>query len=407
MFIKRGIAKAIKNSRGENSIEVSIETINGIFIASAPSGKSKGKNEVPDYNERGVIWSIKLLNHFLKKLENKNILLRSLSDLAILNKPLSAFESSFGKLGGNTRYALETALLKAAAKENKKELWEFVHHSVSKKPIKIPMPIGNCIGGGLHSQGIRGKKPDFQEFLLIPDEKRFSTAVTKNIKAYGYAKKLLKKREKHFFIKRNDEGAWNTSKTNEETVGIIKEVAEKFKVRIGLDVASSTFYDSKGYYRYQNKELMRDRLEQIEFVKSLVEQYGLFYVEDPINEEDFSGFKELLAQVNKNKTLIVGDDLTTTNLKRVDRAFRTEAINAMIIKPNQIGSILEVAKVVEFCKKNKIVTIFSHRSGETMDDSLSDYAIGFGADFIKTGIYGPERLIKLRRIMQIEKHLFD
>ena len=119
--------------------------------------------------------------------------------------------------------------------------------------------------------------------------------------------------------------------------------------------------------------------------------------------------KEVLNAVKekkKSKTLIVGDDLTTTNLKRVHRAVQGGAINAMIVKPNQIGSILEVKKVVEFCKKNDIVMIFSHRSGETMDDTLADYCVGFGGQFMKAGIYGRERLIKLKRVIDIEKALF-
>jgi enolase len=406
MFIKKGWARIIKNSRKEKTVEVVIKTLKGVFVASAPSGKSKGKHEVQDYNERGLVWSVKLANQFLEKLEDKNLSIRRVQDLEILNKPIQDFERSFGRLGGNTRYVIESAMLKAAAKEDRKELWQFVHDSTGFGPIKIPMPVGNCIGGGLHSVGIKGKKPDFQEFLLIPNEKRFSTAITKNIHAYSYAEKLLRKRNKVFFLKRNDEGAWNTSTTNEETLGILKEVADKFDLRIGLDIASSSFCNKQGYYQYKNKELFRDRMEQIEFMKRLAGTYNIFYLEDPLNEEDFSGFKELLAQVSKKNTLIIGDDLTTTNLKRVERAVRAGSINAMIIKPNQIGSLLEVVKVVDFCKKNKIKMIFSHRSGETMDDAIADYAVGFGADFIKTGIYGPERLVKLRRIIQIERVLF-
>ncbi|MBP7708219.1 hypothetical protein KA107_00920 [Candidatus Pacearchaeota archaeon] len=406
MFIKRGEARIIENSRREKTIEVSIKTMNGTFVASAPSGKSKGKHEVLDYNERGIVWSVKLLNNLFKRMENKNWSLRKVQDLEILIKPLHEFETAFGKLGGNTRYALETAILKAAAKENKKQLWEFIHDSVGTRPVKMPMPVGNCIGGGLHSAGIKNFKPDFQEFLLIPQEKRFSTAVTKNIEARLYAKKLLKKKNKTFLIKKNDENAWNTATTNEETLEILGEVADKFSLRIGIDVASSTFCNENGYYHYKNKALTRDRRDQIEFMKNLIEKYQIFYVEDPLNEEDFSGFKELLAQIDPKKTLIAGDDLTTTDLKRVYRALGSKAINSMIVKPNQIGSMLEVVKVVEFCKKNGIKMIFSHRSGETMDDALADYAVGFGADFIKAGIYGPERLIKLRRVMQIEKEIF-
>jgi enolase len=140
-------------------------------------------------------------------------------------------------------------------------------------------------------------------------------------------------------------------------------------------------------------------------MRRLIERYNLVYVEDPLDEEDFSGFKELMAKIKNKDTMIVGDDLTTTNIHRTERAFRAGAINAMIIKPNQIGSLIEVKKVVEFCKKNKIKTIFSHRSGETMDYILADLAFGFQADYIKTGIYGRERLIKLKRLIDIEKKM--
>ena len=126
-----------------------------------------------------------------------------------------------------------------------------------------------------------------------------------------------------------------------------------------------------------------------------------------MNEEDFSGFKQLLSSVRefRKSSMIVGDDLTVTNPDIVKRAIRDKCINAMIVKPNQVGSILKVKQVVEFCKKNDIKMIFSHRSGETMDDTLADYAVGFGADFIKTGIYGRERLINLKRVIDIEKRV--
>jgi enolase len=293
---------------------------------------------------------------------------------------------------------MEGAFLRAAAADNGKELWEFINDDVNSglRP-KIPMPVGNCIGGGLHSKPINGKRPDFQEFLLIPKEKSFARAITVNLRAYDLAKKLLQSG------KRNDESAWRTNKPNEEVLEVLKAVAKHYKLRIGLDVAASSFYGG-GYYRYKNKDLIRDKVDQADYIERLVKKFGIFYVEDGMHEDDFGGFKEVLNNVSK-RTLIVGDDLTTTNLKRVRRAVEGNAINAMIIKPNQIGSILEVKKVVQFCKRNNIKMIFSHRSGETMDDILADYCVGFGGQFIKTGIFGKERLIKLKRVIEIEKSL--
>jgi len=427
MFVKEVKPSLVKNSRGERSVQVELETYEGKFTVSAPSGKSKGKNEVQAYSSKGVGHSLKMLNVFCRSLVHKNFLIKKIDDLKQLVGLMKRFEARYlsssrdtsgeAKFGGNVNYVMESVFLKAAAADNGKELWEFINDDVNDglRP-KMPMPVGNCIGGGLHSKMVKGKRPDFQEFLLIPKEKTFSRAVTVNLRAYDEAKHLLKTRKK------NDENAWMTDKTNEEVLEILKKVAKKHKMRIGLDIAASSFYE-RGYYKYKNKELIRDKVDQADYIEGLIKKFGIFYVEDGMQEEDFSGFKEILNAVNgsaacgipskkgtkvpssSSKILIVGDDLTTTNMRLVRRAVSAGAINAMIVKPNQIGSMIEVKNVVNFCKKHDITMIFSHRSGETMDDTLADYCVGFGGKFIKTGIYGRERLIKLKRVMEIEKKL--
>ncbi len=398
MFIKEVVPSFVKNSRGERGVQIEVVTYEGRFKCSAPSGKSTGKAEVVSYHEKGIGHSMKMLRAFCPKLEGENFIMKRVDDLKAMTNLMRKFEARHGKFGGNVNYAMEGAFLRAAAADNGKELWEFINDDVNNglRP-KMPMPVGNCIGGGLHSKTIKGKKPDFQEFLLIPKEKTFSRAVTVNLRGYDLAKKLLQSG------KRNDESAWRTNKPNEEVLEVLKAVAKHYKLRIGLDVAASSFYGG-GYYRYKNKDLIRDKVDQADYIERLVKKFGIFYVEDGMHEDDFGGFKEVLNNVSK-RTLIVGDDLTTTNLKRVRRAVEGNAINAMIIKPNQIGSILEVKKVVQFCKRNNIKMIFSHRSGETMDDILADYCVGFGGQFIKTGIFGKERLIKLKRVIEIEKSL--
>lgn len=413
MFIEEVDARIIKNSRGDRTIEVKITTHIGKFIASAPSGKSKGKYEVSEWNERGIEYSLKLLGSFGRFVKHKNFLFKDFEGLRDFHSEIKKFEAKLGWLGGNVTYALEVAFLRAAAAEKGKNLWEFVYDSFpvldkkgkTKKP-SMPMPVGNCIGGGMHSQPLDGKKPDFQEFLLIPKEKTFSKAVTNMIYTYQYAGKLLKKYERRILMKRNDEGAWRTALNNEQVLDILEEAGKKFKVRIGIDMATSTFFD-KGYYHYKNKELIRDKKDQIEYVKKLIGKYNFIYLEDPVDEDDFAGFNEILGYVrNSDKdSLIVGDDLTVTHPTRVRNAVKDLSVNAVIIKPNQVGSLLEVGSIVKFCKENNVKMIFSHRSGETMDDALADFAVGFQADFIKTGIHGPERLIKLKRVMDIEKGL--
>lgn len=400
------------------SIEVSVHTYEGVFKCSAPSGKSTGKTEVACYNKNGIKYSMELLRKFCKTIEGQNLIIKKIDDIKILNEHMIRFEKKFGKLGGNVWYSLEGAFLRAAAADTGRELWEFINDDVNNglKP-KFPMPVGNTIGGGLHSKKVNGKRPDFQEFLLIGNEKTFGKAVTKNFRAYEYAKKLLAKPPvgsgwsvvggrliKEWRRLRNDEGAWMTSRTNEEVLEIMERVSRRYGLKIGLDIASGSFYD-KGYYNYENKKFIRDKLDQVEYVLKLIKKFGIFYIEDSMYEEDFASFKAVLAGTSKmrGKRLVVGDDLTTTHLKRLERAFRSKSINAIIIKPNQVGSILEVRKVVDYCKKKGIVMIFSHRSGETMDDILGDYVVGFGGDFLKAGIYGKERLVKLKRVMDIER----
>ncbi len=407
MFVKSMNVGFVKNSRGRRSIEIVLETYEGKFRCSAPSGKSTGKTEVACYNKKGIGYSGRLVRAFCKRLIHRNFIIKKLGDLKGLNEEMRRFENRFGKFGGNVWYALEGAFLKGAAADSGRELWEFINDDLNggRKP-KMPMPVGNCIGGGLHSKKIHGKRPDFQEFLLIGKEKRFGRAVTKNLRAYEYAKSLLKKTEKKWRVRRNDEGAWATSLSNEDVLEIMRRVGKRYGLRIGLDVASGSFYE-KGYYRYNNKDLVRDKVDEVDYMGKLVRKFGIFYLEDGMDEEDFGGFKALLNNIEKNrmKSLVVGDDLTTTHLKRVQRAVRGKSINAMIIKPNQVGSILEVKRVVEYCRKNGIVMIFSHRSGETMDDILGDYCVGFGGSFLKAGIFGRERLVKLKRVMDIEKSL--
>ncbi len=405
MFIKEVKSKFIKNSRGRRTISIKLRTYHGTFTASAPSGKSTGEHEVSAYNPAGKDKSLSLLRHFCRLINGKNIFIKSLSDLEKLWVFIDRFEKSFGSLGGNITYALESVFLKAAASEEKKELWRFIKDSVNPETkTKMPMPVGNCIGGGLHTR-TKHKVPDFQEFLLIPSEKSFRQAITKNIRAYHFANILLNGRMSKR-PKTNDEGALVANKTNEEALEILRHVADKYNLKIGLDVAACSFLKNN-YYEYKNKKLIRDRLDQIDYIERLIKKFDIFYTEDPLDEEDFSGFKQILATTNKyrHKHLIVGDDLTTTNPERLSRAIRSKSINAIIVKPNQIGSLLKVAKVMAVAKKHKIKTIFSHRSGETMDTGLADYAVGFGANFVKMGIMGKERLVKHKRLMEIEKEL--
>jgi len=376
MLIKEVRACKIKDSRGDYTIEVSVNKAR----ASSPSGKSRGKHETKPY-KKSIDWNIKFLNTTKFDLE-----INSFSDL----KKVESFIEKKAKIkdakqfGADALFALESAVLKALAKSQKKQLWQIIN----PKAKCFPVPLGNAIGGGLHSKKFK-VHPTIQEFLIIPGEK----SAAKNVKVMQTVYKHLKKISKSKSV--NDEGALQVPLSDEDILDILYMYIGV--VRIGLDVAATSFY-KKGSYCYKNKCL--DRKAQIYYINHLIKKYKLLYVEDPLEEEDFSGF----TKISKN-TMVCGDDLTATHKNRLKKAIRNKSINAMIIKPNQNGSLVELKEIFEICRKHKIKTVLSHRSGETMDDALADYAFGFQADFIKTGISTKWRKVKLTRLIKIEKSL--
>jgi enolase len=241
-------------------------------------------------------------------------------------------------------------------------------------------------------------KPDFQEFLLIPKANSVQKSFEINKKIKEEIKYFLKKKDEKFLEGKTDENAWATTLNEKE----ILEILTKFNVSLGVDIAASSFHKRKKY-NYENPRLKRSEEEQFKYLINLIKNFDIFYIEDPFGEEDFESFAKLLKKFPDK--LIVGDDLVTTNLKRLKQAIKIKAINAIIVKPNQIGSLIEVKSVCELAKKNKISLVFSHRSGETEEDILADLAFGFGADFFKCGIEGDVREKKIKRLIEIERSL--
>src|SRR3990167_6090756 len=377
MVVVKGVfGKTILDSRKEKTIQVLLKTDVGEFSASSPNGKSRGKYEKEPY-KKSIDNDIKTLRKFSDYFSEEVI--EEFSDLLGVEDTVGDF------VGANTLFAFESAILKAMSKEQKKDIWKLVNG----EGRKFPRLVGNCIGGGKHSHN--EKKPDFQEFLLIPKEKTVK-------ESFELIKKIKDNLKHEFKDKKNDEDAWETSLNEKEVLDIVK----KLQVPFGVDIAASTFH-KRHKYIYENPALKRTREEQIEYLSSLIKNLELFYVEDPFEENDFESFSKLLKRFPNR--LIVGDDLTVTNPERLKKAISMKSVNALIVKPNQIGSLIEVKNVCELARKNNIKTIFSHRSCETTENILADLAFGFQADFIKTGITGKEREAKIRRLIEIEKNL--
>ena len=383
VMIKGVSAKAIKDCRGEKTISVTIETNVGKFSASSPSGTSTGKNEAKIYRktlEEDIKTLKKFEDYFSEEIIETFDDLRRIED--IVDK----------HVGANTLLALEYTVLKSLAKKNKKEIWELINFSAKK----FPRLVGNSVGGGGHSRV--DKKPDFQEFLLIPNLKSVKENFEKNKKIKKEIEFSLKDKDKNFKSKKNYENAWITSLNEKEILDILKN----FKINLGVDIAASGFFKRKNYL-YQNPMLKRTAEEQFNYLCNLIENFNIFYIEDPFGEEDFDSFAKLLKKFPDR--LIVGDDLIVTNVKRLKKAIEKKSVNAIIVKPNQCGSLLEVRDVCKLAKENNIKIVFSHRSGETEENILADIAFGFGADFFKCGINGKEREAKLKRLIEIEESL--
>ncbi|MBW6442538.1 hypothetical protein K0A97_02000 [Patescibacteria group bacterium] len=395
VLIKKVSAKHIPDSRKEKTIFVEINTNVGSFSGSSPTGKSTGKYEAKPYKknlEKDIETIKKFSDYFSDEIIDTFDDLRRVEDIAD------------GHFGANTLFALESAILKALSKEKKKEVWELLNPALQKEreSLILPRPVGNCIGGGKHSDSKENpnKRPDFQEFLLIPKEGSIKSDFEVNKRIKKELESFLSKKDKQFKKKRNDEDAWETTLNEKEILELLSSLKGNFD--LGVDVAASGFYKRKKY-QYYNPLLQRKKEEQFLYISNLIKNYNVFYIEDPFEEEDFESHAKLLEKFPES--LIVGDDLIVTNYKRFEKAIKTKSVNAIIVKPNQNGSLMEVKRICQLAKSNNIKIVFSHRSGETEEGILADLAFGFQAEFFKAGITGKEREIKMKRLIEIEKKL--
>ncbi len=385
VVLKTVSAKKVLDSRKEYTIKISITTDFGKFSASSPNGKSTGKFEAKPYKkslEEDIIAIKSFRDYFSKDILEKFEDLRRIEDIVK------------NSVGANTLFALESAVLKALSKEKKKEIWQLINPNAKK----FPRLVGNCVGGGLHSELLEEKRPDFQEFHLIPKGRIVKSSFEKNLKDKKSIGFSLKEADKNFNFTRNDENAWRTSLNEKEVLEVLKKTSSPR----GIDVAASSFYKRKKYH-YQNPKLDRTVDEQIFYISNLIENFNLQFIEDPFDEEDFESFSKLLKRFPDR--LIVGDDLTVTNKERLKKAIELKSINAIIIKPNQTGSLLDVRDVCKLAKEKQLKLVFSHRSGETGESILADLCFGFEGDFFKSGITGKVREVKIKRLIQIQKSL--
>jgi enolase len=397
------IARKVFNIRGQETIEVDITTNSGFGRASAPAGESRGKAEVVYYPQGGVDQAIKKVEELIAP----EIVGLNTDFQEEIDKTLHEIDGSkdFRVIGGNTAFAISLANVEAAANSYGMLLFQFLAGQVVRE---LPYPLGNAISGGKHAYG---KSPDIQEFLAIPyGADSFLEAAEANAQIHRLIGAVLRKKDKLFGGGRSDEGAWIANIGDLDALKILADTCANvenelgFECGFGLDVAASTMWNEKQEsYIYQKEGKKRDSGEQIEYILGLIKKHHPVYVEDPLHEKDFEGFAELTKKVKD--CLIVGDDLFTTNVERLNHGIKMGAANGVIIKVNQVGTLTDALETIETAKRNGYVPVMSHRSGDTCDWHIAHLAVAFKCPIIKTGIVEGGRIAKINELIRIEQFL--
>ncbi|MHB8587095.1 MAG: phosphopyruvate hydratase [Thermoplasmatota archaeon] len=391
-------ARQILDSRGHSTIEVDIITEDGFGRAAAPSGASTGIHEVQSWPDGGVAQALAAANGIV----GPELIGANAADQRGIDELLETLDGTpnFARLGGNLAVAVSLAVARAAADGAGMPLFRYLGGAMVER---LPRPFGNVLGGGAHAVG----GTDIQEFMAVSLGPTFSESAFANALVHKKVKERLKKDLPTIALGKGDEGAWVAPVANEIALKIVSECCTAvqsevgFDVRVALDVAATELYKD-GVYTYKDRRLKPQ--EQVDFLAGLVEDYNLFSIEDPLAEDDWESWTAFTCKV-ADRCLVVGDDLFTTNPERILRGINSKAANALLVKPNQIGTLSRTIDAVNLAHEQGWQTIVSHRSGETTDATIAHLAAAFGSIGIKTGAVGGERIAKLNELIRIEEEL--
>ncbi|MCK4933178.1 phosphopyruvate hydratase [Candidatus Bathyarchaeota archaeon] len=401
--IKKIMARKIFNSRGEETIEVDIETRSGFGRAAAPAGASKGLAEVEYYPEGSVEGAVRIVHEVIAP----RLLGMNANEQEQIDNFLREIDGTenFQKIGGNTAYAVSLCAAKATADSYQLMLCEYLGGYLA---YELPYPLGNVLSGGKHAHG---RAPDIQEFLVLPiHAETFWDAAKANVTFHRKVGENLRKTKSTFTSGRSDEGAWIADITNDEAFTLMtqacSEVSDElgFQCRVGVDVAASSLWNPKEKcYDYSHEKVKRTPEEQAEYVTDLIGSHNLIYVEDPFHEEDFENFASLTKSTKG--CLICGDDLFVTNVKRLELGIKKAAANSVIIKPNQIGTLTAAWQAAKKARESLYAPVVSHRSGDTVNAEIAHLAVAFHCPIIKTGVIEGARIAKIDELIRIEEML--
>jgi len=410
-LIEKVFAREILDSRGNPTVEVEVSTNLGVIgRASVPSGASTGEYEAIElrdkntkrYLGRGVKKAIRNVN---------NVIADNVKGLPVTNQKnidqiMIDLDGTHNKsnLGANAILGVSLAVAHAGALSKSMPLYQYLGERQGN--YLLPLPMMNILNGGSHADN----SVDIQEFMVVPaSASSFSEALQMGTEIFHNLKSVL--RSKKLATSVGDEGGFAPNlKSNEEAIEVVIEgiMNAGFNpgedVYIALDVAASELYENKKY-NLSSEDKVLDSDGMIQYLTTLVDQYPILSIEDGLHEDDWEGWKNLNCNLGK-RVQIVGDDLTVTNIERLERSIKEKSINAILIKLNQIGTVTETVEAIKLAKKNNFGAIISHRSGETEDTTIADLSVSMGMGQIKTGSASrTDRICKYNQLLRIEEEL--
>ena len=407
--IKQIKAREILDSRGNPTIEVECITDKGVFIDSVPAGASRGEREAVElrdggikYNGKGVSKAVETVNKIIAPkiigLDSENQ--KQIDELMI---DLDG-TSNKSKLGANSILGVSMVICRAGAESKNLKLYEYIsllQCGRYKRKYKIPKCCFNVINGGKHA----GNNLSFQEFMIVPLALNFKEELRMASETYYVLKGKLKKSYSANAINIGDEGGFAPPIDVPEValgniVGSIESAGFEGSIKIILDVAATSFFKD-GYYSLSTGGYNKN--EFIEYYGDLISTYPIIGIEDPLEENDWEGFKEITEKMGK-EVIIIGDDLLVSNVEYIKKAKQENSCNAVLLKLNQVGTVTELINSANLAKEYGWKTVVSHRSGETTDDFIADLAVGINSDYMKSGAPARgERVCKYNRLLKIEE----
>ena len=407
--------RQILDSRGNPTVEVDVFCGDIMGRAAVPSGASTGEYEAVELRDGGDKYLGKSVTKAVKNVNNiisKELVGKSCNDLAGIDQFLIDLDGTNNKsnLGANAILGVSLACAHLASKISNEPLYKYLG---GQEANLLPVPMMNIINGGSHSDAPIA----FQEFMIRPvGADSFSESLRYGAEIFHTLKSIIKSKKLSTAV--GDEGGFapNFTGGTEEAIDTILHSIDKAGFSVGKDItlamdcAASEFYKD-GKYNYKIFEgdngHIRDSAEQVEYLKSLVDQYPIDSIEDGCDENDWDGWNMLTKEIG-DRCQLVGDDLLVTNLKYLKRAIKEKSANSILIKPNQIGTLTETINAINLAKESGWTAVVSHRSGETEDTTISDIAVGLNVGQIKTGsLSRSDRIAKYNQLLRIEEDLGD